>query len=160
MRLYRYFVSQSSEFCLHNPLCCFSTSNDKGKRIFRYRFSPETFVYTLVDGVWGIKSNFFWTSARERGEYILCFTLRPIWHNEKKLPVPNNRYLGRPRRRDLSAGDSSGGKMIFLTLCVSYKVRRRLTSRKSQVTALILRHIRKDMHRCPPLGKGKVVFVI
>jgi len=23
--LYRYFVSQSSEFCLHNPLCCFST---------------------------------------------------------------------------------------------------------------------------------------
>jgi len=24
--LYRYFVSQSSEFCRHNPLCCFSTS--------------------------------------------------------------------------------------------------------------------------------------
>jgi hypothetical protein len=26
MHLYRYFVSQSSEFCRHNPLCCFSTS--------------------------------------------------------------------------------------------------------------------------------------
>jgi hypothetical protein len=26
MQLYRYFVSQSSEFCRHNPLCCFSTS--------------------------------------------------------------------------------------------------------------------------------------
>jgi hypothetical protein len=24
--LYRYFVSQYSEFCRHNPLCCFSTS--------------------------------------------------------------------------------------------------------------------------------------
>jgi len=24
--LYRYFVSQSSEFCRHNPLCCFPTS--------------------------------------------------------------------------------------------------------------------------------------
>jgi hypothetical protein len=26
VRLYRYFVSQSSEFCRHNPLCCFSTN--------------------------------------------------------------------------------------------------------------------------------------
>jgi hypothetical protein len=25
VQLYRYFVSQSSEFCRHNPLCCFST---------------------------------------------------------------------------------------------------------------------------------------
>jgi hypothetical protein len=43
-----YFVSQSSEFCRHNPLCCFSTGNTKGKHIFRYRLSPETFGYTLV----------------------------------------------------------------------------------------------------------------
>jgi len=26
VQLYHYFVSQSSEFCRHNPLCCFSTS--------------------------------------------------------------------------------------------------------------------------------------
>jgi len=26
VQLYCYFVSQSSEFCRHNPLCCFSTS--------------------------------------------------------------------------------------------------------------------------------------
>jgi hypothetical protein len=26
VQLYRYFVSQSSEFCHHNPLCCFSAS--------------------------------------------------------------------------------------------------------------------------------------
>jgi len=25
VQFYRYFVSQSSEFCRHNPLCCFST---------------------------------------------------------------------------------------------------------------------------------------
>jgi len=46
--LYRYFVSQSSEFCRHNPFCCFSTSITRSKRIFRYRLSPETFGYTLV----------------------------------------------------------------------------------------------------------------
>jgi len=26
VQLYRYFMSQSSELCRHNPLCCFSTS--------------------------------------------------------------------------------------------------------------------------------------
>jgi len=41
MQLYRYFVSQSSEFYRHNPLCCFSTSVYCCKRIFRYRLSFE-----------------------------------------------------------------------------------------------------------------------
>jgi hypothetical protein len=48
VQLYRYFVGQSSEFFLHSPLCCFSMSNTKGKNIFRYRLSPETFGYALV----------------------------------------------------------------------------------------------------------------
>jgi hypothetical protein len=48
MKFYRYFVNQSSEFCCHNPLCCFSTSSTKGKPIFRYRLSLETFGYALV----------------------------------------------------------------------------------------------------------------
>jgi hypothetical protein len=48
VQLCRYFVSQSSEFCRHNPLYCFTTSNTKGKRISRCRFSPETFGYTIV----------------------------------------------------------------------------------------------------------------
>jgi hypothetical protein len=48
MRSCSYFVSQSSEFCRHNPLCCFSTSVYFCKRIFRYRLSPETFGYSLV----------------------------------------------------------------------------------------------------------------
>jgi len=43
-----YFVGRCSEFCGHNPLCCFSTSVYCCKLIFRYRLSPETFGYTLV----------------------------------------------------------------------------------------------------------------
>jgi len=39
-------VIQSIEFCCHNPLCCFSTS--VYCCLFRYRFSPETFGYTIV----------------------------------------------------------------------------------------------------------------
>jgi len=46
--LYPYFVSQSSDFCRHNPLCCFSMSVYCCKRIFLYRLSPETFGYILV----------------------------------------------------------------------------------------------------------------
>jgi len=34
-QFYRSFVSQSSEFCFHNSLCCFSTSVYCCKRIFR-----------------------------------------------------------------------------------------------------------------------------
>jgi len=41
-------VSQSSEFCRHNPLRCFSTSNTKGRGICRYRLRPVAFGYTLV----------------------------------------------------------------------------------------------------------------
>jgi len=48
MQLYRYFVGQSSEFCRHNPLCCFSMSNTKGKHIVYYQLSPETSGYTLI----------------------------------------------------------------------------------------------------------------
>jgi hypothetical protein len=48
VQLHRYFVSQSSEFCRHNPLSCFSTSVYYCCCLFRYRLSPETFGYTLV----------------------------------------------------------------------------------------------------------------
>jgi len=44
--MYRYFVSPYSEFCRHNPLCCFSAS--AYCCLFRYRLSPETIGYTLV----------------------------------------------------------------------------------------------------------------
>jgi hypothetical protein len=50
VQLYRYFVSQSGEFCRHNHLCCFSTwvYCCCCCCLFRYRLSPETFGYTLV----------------------------------------------------------------------------------------------------------------
>jgi hypothetical protein len=48
VQLYRYFMSQSNEFCRHNPLCCFSTSVCCCY-VFRYRLGPETFGYTLVE---------------------------------------------------------------------------------------------------------------
>jgi len=47
MQLYRYLVSQSSEFFHHNPLCCFSMSVYCYCCLFRYRLSPKTFGYTL-----------------------------------------------------------------------------------------------------------------
>jgi len=36
MQLYSCFMSQSSEFCRHNPLCCSSASVYCCRRIFRY----------------------------------------------------------------------------------------------------------------------------
>jgi hypothetical protein len=47
VQLYRYFVSQSIEFCRHNPLCYFSTSV-YCCCLFRYGLSPETFGHTLL----------------------------------------------------------------------------------------------------------------
>jgi hypothetical protein len=47
MQLYRYFLSQSTEVCRHNPFCCFSTSVCYYCCLFRYRVSPETLGYTL-----------------------------------------------------------------------------------------------------------------
>jgi hypothetical protein len=47
VQLYHYSVSQSSEFCLYNPLCCFST-NVYCCCLFRYRLGPETFGYILI----------------------------------------------------------------------------------------------------------------
>jgi len=47
MQLYRYFVSQSSEFCRRNNLCCFSTSVYY-YCLFCYRLSLESSEYTLV----------------------------------------------------------------------------------------------------------------
>jgi hypothetical protein len=52
MQLYRYSVNQPNKFCRHNPLCCFTMSVYCCKHIFRYRLSPETFGYTLVEWNW------------------------------------------------------------------------------------------------------------
>jgi hypothetical protein len=46
VQLYRYIVSQSSEFCCHDPLCCFSVS--VLLLFISLWLSPETFGFTLV----------------------------------------------------------------------------------------------------------------
>jgi len=48
VQLYRYSMSQSSEFCRHNLLCCLSTNVYCCKGTSRYRLSPETFGHTPV----------------------------------------------------------------------------------------------------------------
>jgi hypothetical protein len=62
MQLYRYFVSQSSEFYRHNPLYCFWKIVYCCKRVFRYRLSPETFGYILLRHV-NVKTG--WTGGDE-----------------------------------------------------------------------------------------------
>jgi hypothetical protein len=46
--MYHYFVSQSSEFCRRNPLCCFPANVYCCYCLFRYRFGPETFGYIVI----------------------------------------------------------------------------------------------------------------
>jgi hypothetical protein len=76
MQLYRYFVSQHSEFCRHNPLCCFSTNVYCCKRTFLYRFSPETFGYTLVCSKYlGQKQVYTWLNI-EFSKYVCDLKLQ------------------------------------------------------------------------------------
>jgi hypothetical protein len=42
VQFYHYFVSQSSEFCCHNPLCCFSISVYCCKHVCHYWLNTET----------------------------------------------------------------------------------------------------------------------
>jgi hypothetical protein len=79
MQLYRYFVSQSSDFYCHNPLCCFSTIV-YCCCLFRYRISPETFGYTLVCWI----SSYGQITKRDTSAWCLCRGLtnfhREKWH--------------------------------------------------------------------------------
>jgi len=86
-----YLVSQSSEFCCHNPLCSFSTSNTKGKRIFRYRLSPETFGYTLVFTylIYDILTDIINGKLGHSPESYMCLLMSmKLWINE-----PNKQLL-------------------------------------------------------------------
>jgi hypothetical protein len=79
VQLYRYFVSQSSKFCCHNPLCCFLTSVYCCKRMFRYRLSPETFGYTLLCSIaleYGLNDREF-ESRKRVGIFLFTTAFRP-----------------------------------------------------------------------------------
>jgi len=75
VQLCRYFVSQSSEFCRHNPLCCFST-NVYYCCLFRYRLSPDTFGYTLVKEMSFYPHWTFTVKLCTSADEILCVLLQ------------------------------------------------------------------------------------
>jgi hypothetical protein len=88
VQLCRYFVTQSSEFCRHKPLCCFSTSV-YCCCLLRYRLSPETFLYTLVLLLCQHYYNLQWdnagwaytlqTTSQEHSQLAVTFRKRPPW---------------------------------------------------------------------------------
>jgi hypothetical protein len=78
VQLYRYFVSQSGEFCRHNPLCCFSTSNTKGKRIY--------FVIDLVRKLLDTPS-YFVRNTHTHSYVIVPFTF--LLHSSKNTLKEN-----------------------------------------------------------------------
>jgi len=94
VQFYRDFVSQFSEFCRSNPLCCFSSRNTKGKRIFRYGPSPETFGSHKVS-VCSFQRVGDWNS-QWLGE-LLQRSLHSLWatrtHQRFELPVSVSNYL-------------------------------------------------------------------
>jgi hypothetical protein len=89
MQSYRYFVSQSSEFCRHNPLCCFSM-NVYCCYLFRYRLSPETFGYTFVLGEWKYNSKHSLTSPLDGGEWTAS---RPGGFTSRER-APSTHWIG------------------------------------------------------------------
>jgi hypothetical protein len=109
VQLYRYFMSQSSKFCSHNPLCCFSTSVHCYKCIFRYRLGPETFGYTLI---WSSFSPFC---------YFLCFWSKcpPLLSNSHTTQVgkSNTGHTHPPRtpgRQQLHVARSQSGNSLYM----------------------------------------------
>jgi hypothetical protein len=62
VQLYRHFMSQSSEFCRHNALCCFLMSIYCYCCLFHYRLGPKTFGYTLIPVCSSQASNYHYTT--------------------------------------------------------------------------------------------------
>jgi hypothetical protein len=73
MQLYRDFVIHSSEFCRHNPLCCFATSVYCCKCIFRYGLSLQTFGHTHTSQLWA--------GGGRKGQSEVGTWLRPLAHS-------------------------------------------------------------------------------
>jgi hypothetical protein len=86
-------VSQSSEFCRHKPLCYFSTSNTEGKRIFRYRLSPETFGYTHVR-----------TIKAEQSSHLTCTSSPGMKCDWKTFVLSSNSTM--PKKRYVSSDNA------------------------------------------------------
>jgi hypothetical protein len=89
VQLYRYFVSQSSEFYRHNPLCCFSMSVYCCCCcccLFCYRLSPKTFGYTLVHMYIRLRSVFMFLSFHMHLNTSVCSRPDPpYWFHCKQV---------------------------------------------------------------------------
>jgi hypothetical protein len=69
-------------FAAITTLCCFSTSNTKGKRIFRYRISPETSWYTIVYFISSRLSHALrWLQFFKCNGFIIAFIVYPCCWN-------------------------------------------------------------------------------
>jgi hypothetical protein len=86
MQLYRYFVSQSNEFCRHNPLCCFWTSVCC---LFRYRLSPEIFGYNLLH----LASKYTETATSEEVSHIMLILIIYMKVKVKSLCLTKHRTM-------------------------------------------------------------------
>jgi len=98
--LYRYFMSQSSQYCRHNPLCCFSTSVYCCSCWFRYRLSPETSGYTPVhrSNTWKCTGHIR-TEPLSPGGYLLYRKVTKLGKEGPTLPLtPWVPGVKRPRR--------------------------------------------------------------
>jgi hypothetical protein len=79
VQLCRYFVSQSSEFCRHNPLCCCFSTSVYCFCLFHYRLSPETFGYTFVQLTTRLRTDakiLFTTSSGVQWGGVIIYTIR------------------------------------------------------------------------------------
>jgi hypothetical protein len=103
VQLYRYFVSQSSAFCCHNPLCCFSTNvycclspqsgnfwihprifNHKVYRINRYIFkhwASQSFLCAQNISVWALLV----ARCSSRPHSVYCQVLASIYFTYNAL---------------------------------------------------------------------------
>jgi hypothetical protein len=101
MQLYRHFVSQSNEFCSHNPLCCFSTSVCCRRRCFYFAIDS---VRKLLDTPSYVTACFMVLTANqpvkkfpafyERRRFIIVFTRIPLpWATWIQSTSPHLIYL-------------------------------------------------------------------
>jgi hypothetical protein len=116
VQLYRYFVSQSSEFCHHNPLCCFWMSVCC---LFRYQLSPETFGYTLVHTRCAIPASARSTSQTNfwNHQHLPCCVVFSCSHIIKSFAFQGFLSLGSRRKSQVAISDELGCFLACRILC-------------------------------------------
>jgi len=103
VQLYRYFVSQYSGFCRHNPSSCISTSVYRRRRLFRYDSvrklldTPFIFVPAIKYHnirILGRSGTTLLNNLGPRWTSVISFTSRSLCLRVKLPLYPLNRDLG------------------------------------------------------------------